>query len=103
VVAVREATFDANEALINLEADQRRAQLELERALAASAPVEADVFSRLEAVSRTELSVRKNRVQLVLKIRKLVGPDLWTRLEAELPGRPGPLRPPPPPGEQGPR
>lgn len=82
---VRDATFEANEALIPLEADLKRAQLELEKALANATPDEATVMNKLELVNRAELSVRKNRMSLLVRIRKLVGPEAWDRLQAEMP------------------
>ena len=82
---VKDMAFDANEALIGLEADLKRAQLQLDRQLTAASPDEAAVMLRLEAVSKAELAVRKNRVGLMLRIRKLLGPELWQKLQAEMP------------------
>jgi Spy/CpxP family protein refolding chaperone len=82
---VRDVTFEANEQLIGLEADLKRAQLELEKALAATQVDEATVMNKLEVVSRTELAVRKNRMGLLVRIRRLVGPETWDKLQAEMP------------------
>lgn len=82
---VRDLSFEANDALITLEADLKRAQLELEKSLTATQVDEAAVMSRLEVVSRAELAVRKNRMGLLVRIKKLLGPDAWDRLQAELP------------------
>jgi Spy/CpxP family protein refolding chaperone len=86
---VRDASLDANEALITLEADLKRAQLELERALGEAKPDESKVMQKLELISKAELAVRKNRLGLMLKVRKLLGPETWEKLQAEMPG-PGP-------------
>lgn len=83
---VRDLSFEANDALINLEADLKRAQLELQKTLAQPQVDEATVMNKLEAVSRAELAVRKNRMGLMVRIRKTVGPDAWERLQAEMPG-----------------
>ena len=85
VKKIQQLGFDANEALINLESDLKRAQLELDRALAQKDPDELTTLARLDAISRTELLVRKNRMSLMLKIRKLLGPEMWDRVQAELP------------------
>ena len=104
VKKIQQLGFDANEALINLESDLKRAQLELDRALAQREPDEAATLAKLDAITRAELQVRKNRMSLMLKIRKLLGPQLWERLQAELPmmgeGGPGPG---PGPGRREPR
>lgn len=83
---VRDLSFEANDALINLEADLKRAQLELERTLAQPQVDEAAVMNKLEVVSRAELAVRKNRMGLMVRIRKTVGPEAWEKLQAEMPG-----------------
>lgn len=82
---VREAAFEANEQLIALEADLKRAQLELEKALAQAQVDESAVMNKLEVVGRAELAVRKNRMGLLVRIRKLVGPEAWDKLQAEMP------------------
>jgi hypothetical protein len=86
VKKVRDLGFDANEALIPLEGDLKRAQLDLERTLAQAQVEEAAVLLKAEAVSRTELAVRKNRLTLLVRIRKLVGPETWEKLQGEFPG-----------------
>lgn len=82
---VRDASFDANEQLITLEAELKRAQLELEKTLAQPQVDESVVMNKLEVVSRAELAVRKNRMGLLVRIRKAVGPEAWEKLQAELP------------------
>lgn len=86
---VRDLSFEANEQLISLEADLKRAQLDLEKTLAAQQVDESVVMNKLETVGRAELAVRKNRMGLLVRIRKAVGPEAWERLQAEMPG-PGP-------------
>ncbi len=87
VKKVRDLSFEANEALITLEADLKRAQLELEKALVQPAVDEAAVMNKLEVVGRAELAVRKNRMGLMVRIRKAVGPEAWERLQGEMPER----------------
>ncbi|MBI3184528.1 MAG: hypothetical protein HYZ28_20525 [Myxococcales bacterium] len=101
---VRDLAFEANEALIPLEAELKKAQLSLERQLQSDSPEEAQVEKWVEAVSRAETAVRKNRIGLMLKVRKVLGSEIWHRLEAMrqeerrgMPDRPPPPRPPEPP------
>jgi hypothetical protein len=86
VKKVRDLSFEANEALIGLEADLKRAQLDLEKTLAQAQVDEATVMNKLEVVGRAELAVRKNRMGLMVRIRKAVGPEAWEKLQAEMPG-----------------
>lgn len=83
---VRDASFEANEQLISLESELKRAQLELEKTLAATTVDESTVMNKLEVVSRAELAVRKNRMGLLVRIRKLVGNEAWEKLQAEMSG-----------------
>ncbi|ADO68545.1 periplasmic heavy metal sensor [Stigmatella aurantiaca] len=85
---IQTLTFDANDALIPLEADLKRAQLQLERLLSADSPDEGGILRQAEEVGRAETAVRRNRLGLMVRIRKLLGPELWRKLEAEL----GPVR-----------
>ena len=93
VQKVQDLSFDANDKLINLEADLKRAQLQLERELRQPNPNESTVMQLVEKVGGAETAVRKNRVGLMVAIKKAVGPEHWQKLEAEL----GPL------GGMGPR
>jgi Spy/CpxP family protein refolding chaperone len=74
----------ANEDLDKLRARHREAQQKLQELLKTTQPSEASVLAQLERVGATETEVRKNRVQLMLKIRKLLGPRLWNNLQMEL-------------------
>ncbi|NMO17767.1 periplasmic heavy metal sensor [Pyxidicoccus fallax] len=81
---VQDLTFESNEALIPLEADLKRAQLRLERLMSAPTPDERAVSQQVEEVGRAETAVRRNRVTLMVQIKKMLGPDLWQKLEAEM-------------------
>ncbi|HLM42329.1 MAG TPA: periplasmic heavy metal sensor [Myxococcaceae bacterium] len=81
---VQDLTFSANEALIGLEADLKRAQLVLEKELRQPSPNEGTVKDQVEKVGRAETAVRQNRVGLMLAIKKALGPEYWTKLEAEM-------------------
>lgn len=81
---VQDLTFDANEAIIPLEADLKRAQLQLERLLSTDSPDESAVFKQVEEVGRAETAVRRNRLGLMVRIKRLLGPELWRKLEAEM-------------------
>lgn len=84
VQKVQDLSFEANEALIGLEADLKRAQLVLEKELRQPSPNEGTVKDLVEKVGRAETAVRQNRVGLMLAIKKTLGPDYWQKLEAEM-------------------
>lgn len=83
---VRDLSFEANEQLISLESDLKRAQLDLEKTLAAQLVDESSVMNKLEVVGRAELAVRKNRMGLLVRIRKAIGAEAWERLQGEMTG-----------------
>jgi hypothetical protein len=84
VQKVQDMTFESNDALITLEAELKRAQLTLERELRQASPNEGTVKELVEKVGRAETAVRQNRVGLMVAIKKLLGPDAWQKLEAEM-------------------
>jgi hypothetical protein len=84
VQRVQDLTFESNEQLIGLEADLKRAQLALDKLLRSDNPSDNTVMQQVETVGRAELAVRKNRIGLMLQIKRLLGPDTWRKLEAEM-------------------
>lgn len=89
VQKVQDLTFEANDALIGLDAELKRTQLALEKELRQPSPNEATVKDLVEKVGRAETAVRQNRVGLMMAIKKTLGPDYWQKLEAEM----GPMTP----------
>jgi hypothetical protein len=84
VQQIQDLTFESNEQLITLEADLKRAQLTLEKLLRSQNPSESAVMQQVDTVGRAEMAVRKNRIGLMLHIKRLLGPDTWQKLEAEM-------------------
>src|SRR5512133_1957813 len=79
---VDEVAFAANDEIVGLDAAVRRAQLALERELRSPSPDEGRARALVEAVARAETEVRKHRAVLLIRVRKVLGEDLWQRLEA---------------------
>lgn len=84
VQRIQDLTFESNEQLIGLEADLKRAQLALDKLLRSPNPSDNAVMQQVEGVGRAEMAVRKNRIGLMLQIKRLLGPDNWQKLEAEM-------------------
>lgn len=102
---VEELAYQANEEAIELEASVRRAQMALDRELRAHPPEEARLVDRIDALTKAEGAMRRNRILLLARVRRALGEELWQRLEAwrseNLPPRDGP-RPGRPGGGPGP-
>ena len=92
---IDEVVFEANRSLIDLEAAQKKAQLDLDRELRSPNPDDGKVMQLVTAASQSELAVRKNRLGLLLKVRKLLGPDMWERVREEMGSQPQARSPPP--------
>src|SRR5688572_21987023 len=60
VQKVQDLSFEANDALIGLEADLKRAQLALEKELRQTSPNEGTVKELVEKVGRAETAVRQS-------------------------------------------
>ncbi len=99
---IDEIAFEANEAIVGLEAAVRHAQIALDRELRSPSPDEAKAQELVDAVARAETAVRKNRVVLLIRVRKVLGDELWQRLEAWRAEHAPPPWPPRPPGAGGP-
>jgi len=82
---IRDAAFAANDELITLEASAKRAQLQLDRLLSEPAADEKQALTRFDEVFAAELAVRKNRVRLLMRVRTILGPDLWQKVQQAQP------------------
>lgn len=100
---VEELAYSANEEAIELEGAVRRAQMALDRELRAQPPDEGRLVERIDALTRAEGAMRRNRILLLSRVRRALGEELWQRLEAwrqeNPPPRAPPGRRPPGPGE----
>jgi Spy/CpxP family protein refolding chaperone len=79
---VTDAVYTANTAKIDLEARVEKARLEVRHLLAAEPLDEKAVLKATDALSAAEGELRRNRVQLVLAVRKALTADQWTELVA---------------------
>ena len=101
---VEEHAYAANEEAIELEGAVRRAQMALDRELRSAAPDEGRAMERIDALTKAEGAMRKNRIALLVRVRRTLGDELWQKLEAwraeNLPPRrePGPRQGGPRPG-----
>jgi len=73
---------EARKAELKLRAEIDANGIDLRRELAQPSPDEKKVGALVDKISGLEGAVRKTRVMAMLKVRKLLGPDQWARLEA---------------------
>lgn len=77
---VADAVFASNTAKIDIKARAEKARLELKHLLAADGVDEKAVMKAVDALSASEAELRRNRVQLLLNLRKVLKPDQWRKL-----------------------
>jgi Spy/CpxP family protein refolding chaperone len=49
--------------------------------MSAEKPNEAAIFSKLEKISALELKLKKNRIGLMLKVKTILTPQQWEKLQ----------------------
>jgi Spy/CpxP family protein refolding chaperone len=79
---IEELTYRADREKLDIHHELQKARLDLQHLMSTDQPNEAKVFSQLEKISKLELKMKKNRVGLMLKIRKLLTREQWEKMEA---------------------
>lgn len=79
---VSDAVFAANAAKIDIEARADKARLEVRHLLGAATVDEKAILKATDALSSAEGDLRRNRVQLVIAVRKALTPEQWQGLVA---------------------
>ncbi|MDP2313290.1 MAG: periplasmic heavy metal sensor [Pseudomonadota bacterium] len=80
--SVSDAVYAANAAKIDLEARAEKAKLEVKHLLGAPTLDEKAVLKATDALSAAESELRRNRVQLVIAVRKALTAEQWQELVA---------------------
>ncbi len=79
---VSDAVYAANTSKADIDARVEKARLEVRHLLGAETPDDKGVLRAVDALSVAEGDVRRNRVQLVLAIRKVLTPAQWQQLSS---------------------
>jgi Spy/CpxP family protein refolding chaperone len=113
--------FEADRRRIDIRHEIEKARLAMRQLLSADKPDESAIFSQIEKIGALDVQRKKNRIGLLLKVRALLTPEQWEKLQAarprhhfrhfgprhfghpprppEPPRPPAPPPPPPPPPE----
>jgi Spy/CpxP family protein refolding chaperone len=78
---IEDLTYRADREKIDLRHEVEKNRLDLEQLMSAEKPNEAAIFSKLEKISALELKLKKNRIGLMLKIRAILTPEQWDKLQ----------------------
>lgn len=99
---IQDLVYKANLAKVDIKARRERSELTLRQLLSQSNLDEKAVRAALDELNTAEAELRRNRVELVLAIRKLINAEQWAALQQiwlskeDAPPE-EPPRPPPPP------
>lgn len=77
---VQDAVYTSSGAALEVKARIDRAELDLKHLMSQPVLDEKAVLKAVDALNSSEAELRKNRVQLVLDVRKLLTPDQWKEL-----------------------
>jgi Spy/CpxP family protein refolding chaperone len=78
--AITDAVYQANSAKVDIDARVEKARLELRHLLGADTLDEKAVTKAVDALNAAEGDLRRNRVALILAVRKSVTPEQWQKL-----------------------
>jgi Spy/CpxP family protein refolding chaperone len=81
VVKIKDLAYTANKDLIDLRAEMERAHLEMRKFMDSDAPDEGAIMKHIEKAGAVEIKLRKNRIGLILAVRKLLTPEQRTKLK----------------------
>jgi len=78
---IEELSYRADRARLDIHHELQKARLDLKHMMDADRPEEKAVFAQLEKIAALELDLKKNRIGLMLAIRKLLTPEQWEKME----------------------
>jgi|GEM_PF-1547038 len=78
---IEDLTYRADREKLDIRHQMEKNHLDLEQLMSAEKPNEAAIFSKLEKLSALELKLKKNRIGLMLKVRTILTPEQWEKLQ----------------------
>lgn len=99
--SIQDLVYKSNLAKVDIKARRERAELMLRQLVSQSNLDEKAIRTALDELNAAEADMRRNRIELVLAIRKLINAEQWATLQdlwmSKEDGPPDAPRPPPPP------
>lgn len=82
IAEIEQLRYAADRARLDLRHAIEKVRLDLERAMQAEQPDKQAVFAQVDRLGELETRLKKNRIGLMLDIRKLLTPAQWQKMEA---------------------
>jgi Spy/CpxP family protein refolding chaperone len=73
--------FKADREQVDIRSDLDKAHIDMQQLLSADKPNDAAVFTQIEKIGALEVQLKKNRIGLMLEVRKLMTPEQWEKIE----------------------
>ena len=89
VTKIKDLVYNANKELIGLRAEMDQGHLEMRRLMDQEAPEEKVIMQQIDKIGAVEIKLRKNRISLMLSVRKLLTPEQRTKLKELMPEKMG--------------
>ncbi len=78
---IEELHFKAEREKLDLRHELAKARLDLQQLMNAAQPDQGAIFGQLDRIGAIQVKQKKNRVGLMLQIRKLMTPEQWQKME----------------------
>jgi Spy/CpxP family protein refolding chaperone len=78
---IEDLTYRADREKLDIRHEIEKNHLDLEQLMSAEKPNEAAIFSKLDKISALELKLKKNRIGLMLKVKAILTPEQWDKLQ----------------------
>lgn len=78
---IEDLIYQADKEKIDIQNELQKGRLEMQHLMSSDKPSEAAVFAQIEKVGAIQVKMKKNRVGLMLKVRAMLTPEQWEKLE----------------------
>ncbi len=78
---IQQLQYKADREKLDIRHEIQKARLDMQQLMQADRPDKLKVFAKIEKVGDLEVKLKKNRIGLMLEIRKLVTSEQWQKME----------------------
>jgi len=87
IAKIKDLAYNANKELIGLRAEMDQNHLEMKRLMDLDSPDDKAIIAQIDKIGAVEIKLRKNRISLLLAVRKILTPEQRTKLKQLMPDK----------------
>lgn len=87
IAKIKDLAYNANKELIGLRAEMDQNHLEMKRLMDLDSPDDQAIIAQIDKIGAVEIKLRKNRINLLLAVRKILTPEQRTKLKQLMPDK----------------